>query len=649
MDLLSFSLLLQLAAPAQALPMPPPPPGMHSLSEKPAPLAMPPAPVGMRPLGPDEAEAIEAKATADDAAEPSGTHALAPLRSAEQPTLEAPAAADAPAIQAFSRLGLGNPLRARLEDGIEDWSLRLDHSPLDLAPVKDLSKFDVAQVASEYDIPVEMQPLVAQYIRFFQGPGRTWFRHWMERSHRYIPMMRPILEKAGLPGDTVYLAMIESGFSPDAASWAHAVGPWQFMAPTAKMFGLREDFWVDERRDPLKSTQAAAEYLSQLHDDLGDWYLAWAAYNTGGGRIRRLAKRRGTKDFWALSDGRGLAKETKHYVPKLIACALVAKHPQAFGFDADDFHYQEPLQFDEVEVVDPTDLAVIARAAGTTLKKVQELNPELRRWCTPPATEAAPYLLRVPKGSGVTLTENLAKLPPRQRLTYQVYKVRKGDTLGQIALRFHTQSQAILSMNRLSSARRLRINSELVVPIPQHGKATEIRVVVAPPQKTSPRRPSAPPHVIAAVVQKEPLVTTATPAPLALAPKPQTPAVSSSAVAKALAQARLRTPAHPKAVRAPPRSDVLAADRPRPMAQGSVLIETVDGRTRLTYGVSQGDTLWSISQRFRCTVEELRTWNHLGERARLQTGSSLTLWPTAQIVSSREDGHPWVAERTAEK
>lgn len=629
MDLLSFALLLQLAAPSPDLQMPPPPPGMHVLSKVPAPLAMPPPPKGMRPLTPEEATQVEvALADApdrdDDAAAQS--RELAQMREAEKRAIDA---APDDGIGSLSRLGVGNPLRARLEDGIEDWSLRLDHSPLDLAPVKDLKRFDVSQVAGEYDIPVEMQPLVRQYIRFFQGPGRTWFRHWMERSHRYIPMMRPILEQAGLPGDTVYLAMIESGFMTDASSQASAVGPWQFISATGKSFGLREDYWVDERRDPVKSTEAAAKYLGQLHRELGDWYLAWAAYNTGGGRIRRLTRKLNTKDFWTISESRWLAEETKHYVPKLIACALVAKHPRAFGFDVDAFRYQSPLEYDEVSLVDPTDLAVIARAAKTTVKKLKELNPELRRWCTPPATEEAPYVLRVPSGTGTVLTENLARLSPRQRLTYQVYKVRKGDTLGAIARKFHTASRAIMDVNHLASARRLKVHRELVVPIPRHGKPIAPTVVA----RADRRRFEAPlPKILAS----------ATPAPLAAAPvapqpKPAPPvAVATAPTQKAHARHRRPLPAHRAGV---------VRDSPRPMAQGSVLIETVDGRTRLTYGVRQGDTLWSISQRFGCSVEDVRRWNDLGAGAPLRSGTRLTLWPTAQIVSSRDEGRPWVAER----
>lgn len=600
MDLLSLALLLQLSAPVPELPTSPPPAETQAASAASThALPMPAPPPGMHPLSPGEAPpAAEAQTdAADDTDEEGpGSDEMEEVRAAEQLAIDANST-DTSALQAFSRLGLGNPLRARLEDGIEDWTLREDHSPLDLGPVKDLRAFDVSQVAGEYDIPVEMQPLVAQYIRFFQGPGRRWFRTWMERSHRYIPMMRPILEKAGVPGDTVYLAMIESGFSTDAYSWAHAVGPWQFIAPTGKHFGLREDFWVDERRDPLKSTLAAAQYLHQLHEDLGDWYLAWAAYNTGGGRIRRLAEKKGTRDFWELSDGRGLALETKHYVPKLIACALVAKHPRAFGFDADDFHYEDPLQYDQVKLVDPTDLAVIARAAGTTVRELKELNPELRRWCTPPATADDPYVLRLPKGTAAEYAQNIARVAPRQRLTYRVYRVRHGDTLGQIARNFHTPTEAILSVNHLSSARRLKINAELVVPVPLKGNAV-------------------PAELLADAREKE------------------TPKVSRRALTKALVRSRQQPAARPE----------LAQNTPRPMAHGTVETETVSGRTRLSYGVSEGDTLWSISQRFGCTVDELRRWNHLGSHARLQTGATLTVWPKAQIVSSRRTSRPLVAQ-----
>jgi len=239
------------------------------------------------------------------------------MRALEDAVLD-PAAKPSPEVlRSVRALGTASPLRARLEDGSE--LLSSDEPVVDLGLVTDLSTFDVGALAPEYDIPVEMQPTVAQYIQFFQGPGRKWFRKWMSRSTRYIPMMTPLLERGGLPRDTVYLAMIESGFSPGATSWARAAGPWQFISSTGRRFGLRQDFWVDERRDPLKATVAAGKYLNELHGALGHWYLAWAGYNAGGEKLRRMVQKRGTADFWALSDGKGLAKETKHYVPKLIA------------------------------------------------------------------------------------------------------------------------------------------------------------------------------------------------------------------------------------------------------------------------------------------------------------------------------------------
>ena len=331
------------------------------------------------------------------------------MRALENAVLD-PAARPSPEVlRSVRALGTASPLRARLEDGAE--VLSGEEPVVDLGLVTNLSSFDVAAVSAEYDIPLEMQPTVAQYIQFFQGPGRKWFRKWMSRSTRYIPMMTPLLEKGGLPRDTVYLAMIESGFSPGATSWARAAGPWQFISSTGKRFGLRQDFWVDERRDPLKATVAAGRYLTELHSALGHWYLAWAGYNAGGEKLRRMVERRGTSDFWALSDGKGLAKETKHYVPKLIACALVAKHPRAFGFSDDEFEFQRPLEFDEVPVVEPTDLDVLARAAGISGESIRDLNPELRRWCTPPASAAHPYLVKVPRGTKDTVLAALARIP----------------------------------------------------------------------------------------------------------------------------------------------------------------------------------------------------------------------------------------------
>src|SRR5581483_1996576 len=222
----------------------------------------------------------------DDTEDEATPSELDEMRALEDATLEPAAKSDAALREAVQQLGWGSPLRERLERALDDAENGGDPLPFALDPVTDVANFDVSLVKDRYDIPVEMQPLVAQYIHFFQFQGRKWFRHWMSRSTRYIPMMQPVLQEAGLPKDTVYLAMIESGFSTQARSWAAAVGPWQFIAGTAQMFNLKRDFWVDERNDFMKSTVAAAKYLGQLYQNHGHWYLAWAGYNAGGNRVQ---------------------------------------------------------------------------------------------------------------------------------------------------------------------------------------------------------------------------------------------------------------------------------------------------------------------------------------------------------------------------
>ncbi|MCP3103272.1 LysM peptidoglycan-binding domain-containing protein [Myxococcus sp. K15C18031901] len=502
---------------------------------------------------------------------------LEELRALEGATLDPAARPNAEVMQSLRRLGLANPLRLRMLDALEEPTFREDDTPAELPLITDLGSFDVSQIQDRYDIPVEMQPLVAQYIQFFQGPGRKWFRKWMSRSARYLPVMQPILEKHGLPRDTVYLAMIESGFSAHAYSWAHAAGPWQFISSTGRQYGLKQDFWVDERRDPVKATRAAATYLKDLHSELGHWYLAWAGYNTGSYRVRRMVERYGTNNFWLLSEEKGLAKETKHYVPKLIAAALVAKNPTAFGFSEEEFDYEQPLAYDEVDLPDATDLDVVARAAGVNVKDVQDLNPELKRWCTPPATTKNPYKLRLPVGAAPRFAEGFKKLSPAERLTFRMHKVKRGDTLSQIAERYGSASEAILQMNRLKSAKTLKLGAELVIPVPA-GKAT---------------------------------------------------GGSGGALASKVAQAR-----RSGVVAHRPEDEVPAGTPKGPVAAGPVKTETLNGRKRITYGVQSGDSLWVIATKFNVSVDHLKQWNNLRRRnPTLQVGSLIYVWPegTAQV------------------
>lgn len=567
-------LLLTLAG--ADVPMPPPPPGMVLLAQATV-TFQGDAGVAAFDAGPEPVP-VAAPSREDDG-DPEPDAELEAMRALEEVTIDPKARSGASIRATLGQLGYGTLIRDRLEKALEASELSGEELAFELDPIIDVERFDVLKVQERYDIPLEMNALVAQYIHFFQGGGRKWFRRWMSRSARYIPLMRPLLEAKGLPRDTVYLAMIESGFNTQAKSWAKAVGPWQFIPGTAKMFKLRDDFWVDERRDPIKATNAAADYLNQLHGNLGHWYLAWAGYNTGGGRVRRMVDTYGTTSFWELSEKKGFAQETKHYVPKLIACALVAKHPEAFGFTQDEFNPESPFEFDEVRLIDSVDLEVIAQASGSSLDEIQEFNPELKRWCTPPASEADPYKLRLPRGRKERFAENFAKFAPSERLHFKIHRVQKGDTLSKIAQLYHSAQEAILRMNHLTSARTLKLGNDLVVPVPsaqaiKSGKAD-------------------------------------------------------TALERQVVRARR---SGLNAVR--PEDEVPAGSQTAPVGKvalgGSITVSTVDGKKKVIYGIGKGDSLWSIARRFDVHVADLKEWNvSLGSPKGLKVGAGLTVWPGA--------------------
>lgn len=323
---------------------------------------------------------------------------------------------------------------------------------------------------SEADLPLADNEKVRYFIGYLSGPASKSMRIWLERSGRYLPMMQEVFAEAGLPRDLVYLAMIESGFNNRALSRAKASGPWQFMDGTGRLYGLSSDWWRDERRDFEKATRAAAAHLGDLYRMFdGDWYLAMAAYNAGAGKIKRAIERYDSRDFWELARGSYLKPETKNYVPKMLAALQIAKHPERYGFE--NLSYQEPLSYDQVTVPSTTDLAVIARLAASDYESIKKLNPELKRWSTPPGLSS--YPVRVPAGAGALFTEAYANLPAQQRVNVAYHKVKKGDTVGALAKRFGVRSDEIVRFNRLASARSLRVGQSLLIPVnPEAGSLT---------------------------------------------------------------------------------------------------------------------------------------------------------------------------------
>ena len=255
----------------------------------------------------------------------------------------------------------------------------------------------------EFDIPIVINAKVEQFIQYFQTVMRSKFSSWLARSEKYIPFMRNTLKEKGLPEDLVYMALIESGFNPYAYSRSKASGPWQFIYLTGKRYGLKVDWWVDERRDPEKSTVAAAKYLKDLYDMFECWYLAAAGYNAGENKIVNAMRRYRTEDFWELSKYQYLKQETKDYVPQMIAAALISKDPEKYGFVG--IEYEEPLRYEKVKVPEVTDLLTIARACETSVEEIKDLNPELLKGCTP--SKDPDYEVKIPFGRMETFPQEL--------------------------------------------------------------------------------------------------------------------------------------------------------------------------------------------------------------------------------------------------
>ncbi len=383
------------------------------------------------------------------------------LREAEESApLAEPSRGEDSAARGAARLGLESPLRQRLGDalGREMAAPPEEQGRIALLPELD---HDLKRLQAEYDIPLEVNESVVAYIRFFQSePARKHFVRWLARSHRYLDRFRAILKEHGLPQDTVFLAMIESGFANLAYSRARASGPWQFIAATGRRMGLKQDFWVDERRDPEKAAHAAARYLAELHEQTGDWRLAWASYNAGPGKIMR-ALSRGQGDFWSMARGRVIRRETKGYVPKLMAAAIIAKHPEAFGFEPDEIEPEHWVAYDEVAVPEAVPLAAVAQAAGVSEKDLLDLNPELRRSCTPPRK----YALKVPKGHAHQLEDAWPSLSQSSRLIFVHHRVHRGESLVAIAAGYGVSPSAVVRMNGLRPGRRLRSGTELVIAL----------------------------------------------------------------------------------------------------------------------------------------------------------------------------------------
>lgn len=315
--------------------------------------------------------------------------------------------------------------------------------------------------ATEHDIPIAQNSRVLSYVELFQGRLRDFIQDGLTRGTKYLPMIQDVFRAEGLPLDLAYIPIIESGFKPNALSKASAKGPWQFMKATALENGLHHDWYIDERSDPEKATIAAAKYLKTLNRLFdGDWNLVLAAYNGGLGRVQRAVKRSGKEDFWELSaTSKYLPKETREYVPLILAAIIVAKNPAQYGFD---IVAHDPISYDKVMVPRAVDLRRVAEWTGTSIDEIQALNPQLRRWTTP--VKYPTFELKVPTGTGSQFQARLASAGPGDITALKWYTVRSGESLATIARKLKVSRVDLAEANSMSVKSRVRSGQELIIP-----------------------------------------------------------------------------------------------------------------------------------------------------------------------------------------
>lgn len=470
----------------------------------------------------------------------------------------------------------------------DDLADRLILSGVDEDPPADEGTTVVADEVV-FDFPVVENEKVHYYVDYYSGPAKKIFTRWLERSSRYLPLMQKIFAEEGLPLDLVYLALVESGFNNRAYSWAHAAGPWQFIRSTGALYGMKNNWWYDERRDFEKATRSAARFLRELRNQFnGDWYLAIAAYNAGPGKIQRAIEMYDTHDFWEISRHPYLATETKNYVPKLLASLLIAKQPEKYGLS--QISYQEPLAFDLVTLPGTTDLEVVAKICNSSYEEIRDLNPELSRWCTPPNKKN--YLLRIPAGKKDTFEELFAQVPANERVNYHTHRVRKGDTLKSLAKKFNIRANDIVAMNSLAKSKSLKVGTDLILPL-RKGSPIPLQELIGPPSESSKKTYTVRKGDTLRGISRKFDVS-----------EKELKSWNRIANVKLIKPGQVLT---------------LSAKGAKSTAKARN-----DGN-RIVYKVKSGDTLFGIADNHGVTVEEIVKWNGISRRHVLRPGEKLTL------------------------
>lgn len=517
----------------------------------------------------------------------------------------------------------------------------------------ELERVRVAEQGATYDYPIDLNDKVLTWVSLFTSTKRGFMENALSRASAYLPMIRQVFAEEGVPSDLAFLAVIESGFRNEAKSRAKAVGMWQFIRSTGRIYGLTGNAWVEERRDPVKATRAAARYLKRLYEITGDWYLSASSYNAGPLTLERAIQNVGTRNFWDLARSRWLRTETKNYVPELCAAILVGRNPERYGLRVLPL---TPYTYETVTVSSMTSLTVLARCAGTDAATLKVLNPELLRGSTPPGS----YQLRVPPGKALDCLRLLARMPASKRLDFKTYTLKKGETLAKVARRFKLTPEDLLLANDLTP-QQVRPGQRLLVP-PPPAMAMEERDVASLPGQARPLgdRPLSPLPLLPSDLGQAPeggAGTEKPPQPGAPA-APTTPAAGPPPTPTAVPPAASASPqpAPAPAGRAAPPLEVIRARpgdtlaklarargaslaellRLNPEAAGTlhpgdaVRVPTAAESRRSspapTHRVLKGETLASIGRRHGIEPGDLKAWNGL-KSDRIQVGQRLRLAP----------------------
>jgi membrane-bound lytic murein transglycosylase D len=464
----------------------------------------------------------------------------------------------------------------------------------------------VRKIALRCDMPIEYNEQVKKAIFFFQTVKKEEMVKWIRRSGRYLPVVEDILEEHDLPLDLAYLAMIESGFNTKAYSRARCSGMWQFSSATGRLYGLKRTQWYDQRRDPIKSTKAAARHLNDLYKIYGDWYLVMAAYNWGPRGVNRQIKR-GNTDFWSMN----MPRETRNYVPSFMAAVIISKAPELFGFE--NIEKDAPLTFDTVEVP-YTSLKSAAKCAGIDLQTLKDMNTELIKTHTPAGQK---YALKIPSGSKDNFLIEYANLPKEKYTPPAIdnYYVKHGDTLSGIAAKFHVSVRSIVLENGIGNRNRLRIGQRLRIPTRGNSSSRSKSASLAFKQASQDEIDEAMKNTFTYTVRRNDSLWI-------IAVKYKTTINMIQALNNMGGSTRL-DPGQKLKIPVVNNTQTRSASSPSPAMLASVVSSNRDGE--ITYTIQNRDTLYEIAMKYNVSYRDIMRWNKIKNHRTIKPGQQIII------------------------